>query len=50
MLGFALIQVILGIFTLIHSKGVIPVDLGVLHQGGAILLLMAVLYTRFSLK
>ena len=50
MLGLALIQVLLGIFTLIQSKGIIPVDLGVLHQAGAILLLMAVLYTRLLLK
>ena len=50
MLSIALIQVVLGVFTLIQSKGTIPVDLGVYHQGGAIILLLTVLYTRFSVK
>lgn len=50
MLGVALMQVVLGVLTLIQSKGTIPVDLGVYHQGGAIILLLTVLYTRFSLK
>ena len=45
-----LIQALFGILTVIHSKGMIPVSWGVLHQGGAIILLMAVFYTRFWLK
>jgi cytochrome c oxidase assembly protein subunit 15 len=41
-------QVLLGIFTLINSKGIIPVGLGVLHQGFAILLLGSMLLLRFQ--
>lgn len=37
------IQVLLGIFTLLHSVGSIPVALGVIHQGVALLLLMSLL-------
>lgn len=44
-LGLMLIQVFLGIGTLVLSKGgIIPVSWGVLHQAGALLLLTAVLY------
>ncbi|MEP7320806.1 MAG: COX15/CtaA family protein [Saprospiraceae bacterium] len=35
-----LVQILLGIFTLIYSIGKIPVGLGVLHQGTGILLLL----------
>lgn len=39
-----LIQVLLGIITVINSIGIIPVSWGVLHQAGAILLLTALLF------
>lgn len=42
-----LTQVLLGIFTLIHCKGTIPVTLGVLHQGGAVVLLSVVVYVAY---
>lgn len=41
------IQVILGIITVINSRGSIPVDWGVLHQGGALLLLTAMLFVNY---
>ncbi len=41
------IQVILGIITVINCKGSIPVDWGVLHQGGALLLLTAMLFINY---
>ncbi|HMU02165.1 MAG TPA: COX15/CtaA family protein [Saprospiraceae bacterium] len=43
-------QVILGIITVISSKGEIPVSWGVLHQAGGLLLLTTVVYTIFVLK
>jgi heme a synthase len=43
-------QVLLGIFTVINSKGIIPVGLGVLHQAGAILLLSAALFVHYQLR
>jgi len=43
--GLMVVQVLLGIGTLVLSKGgIIPVSWGVLHQAGALLLLSAVLY------
>jgi cytochrome c oxidase assembly protein subunit 15 len=42
------IQVLLGIFTLINSKGTIPVDLGVLHQAGALVLLTIALWVNYQ--
>lgn len=45
-----IIQILLGIFTVVNSKGTIPVDLGVLHQAGAILLLSVVLYLSYLLS
>lgn len=39
LLGVVLLQFILGVITVINSKGSIPVGLGVLHQAGAVLLL-----------
>ena len=42
------IQVLLGILTLINCIGTIPVGLGVFHQGGAILLLTAVLFFNYQ--
>ncbi|MEZ4985963.1 MAG: COX15/CtaA family protein [Saprospiraceae bacterium] len=44
-----IIQVLLGIFTVLACKGQIPVGLGVMHQAGAIGLLTAMLYVDFLL-
>ena len=43
-----IIQVLLGIFTLVNCKGTIPVGLGVLHQAGALLLLTIVLFFNYQ--
>lgn len=45
--GILLLQVILGIITVINSKGNIPVLWGVLHQGLALILLSCVVYLVF---
>jgi len=50
MLGMLIIQFLLGVFTVIYCKGKIPVTLGVLHQGGALLLLSTVLYVTYHLR
>lgn len=47
MLGMLIIQVLLGIFTLINSIGIIPVSLGVLHQAGALVLLSLAMWTKY---
>ncbi len=44
-----LVQVLLGIFTLIHCKGAIPVTLGVLHQAGAIFLMGFLLFVTYQM-
>ena len=43
-----IIQVLLGIFTVINCKGTIPVGLGVMHQGGALILLTIALYVNYQ--
>ncbi|MCH2085198.1 MAG: COX15/CtaA family protein [Saprospiraceae bacterium] len=43
------IQVVLGIATLVNCVGMIPVGLGVLHQAGALLLLTAMLFVDYQL-
>jgi cytochrome c oxidase assembly protein subunit 15 len=43
-----IIQVLLGIFTVINCKGAIPVGLGVMHQGGALILLTIALYVNYQ--
>ncbi|MGB0863283.1 MAG: COX15/CtaA family protein [Saprospiraceae bacterium] len=53
MLGMLIIQFTLGVFTIINCVGSVPVGLGVLHQGGAIILLGTALFVNyqfFSLK
>ena len=45
-----IIQVLLGIFTLINCVGVIPVTLGVLHQAGALFLLSIILFMNYQMK
>lgn len=49
MTGLFLVQIMLGVFTVINSLGIIPVSWGVLHQAGAMLLLSAVLFVNFHL-
>ena len=44
------IQFLLGVFTIIGCKGTIPVSLGSLHQGGAILLLSIALFINYQLS
>ncbi len=48
LLGIVLLQVVLGITTLVLSKGEIPVLWGVLHQAGAVLVLTASLFVFYS--
>ena len=48
LISMLIIQVLLGIFTLINSVGTIPVGLGVLHQGGALLLLTICLFLNYQ--
>jgi heme a synthase len=50
MLGALALQVVLGIVTLISCQAQIPVDLGVAHQSGAVLLLGTVLWTNYLLR
>ena len=45
-----IIQFLLGVFTIIGCKGTIPVGLGSLHQGGAILLLSIALFINYQLS
>ena len=53
LISMLIIQVALGVFTLVNCIGVIPVGLGVLHQAGALLLLTVMLlvdyqFTKYS--
>lgn len=50
LISMLIIQVLLGIFTLLNSLGSIPVGLGVMHQGGALILLSIVLFLLFQLR
>jgi len=43
-------QVLLGIFTLINCKAHVPVDLGVMHQAVAVVLLGVVLFANYQLS
>ncbi|MFM2394576.1 MAG: hypothetical protein RLZZ546_2558 [Bacteroidota bacterium] len=45
-----LIQVILGIITVILCKGEVPIFMGVLHQAGALVALLSVILLRFHIK
>lgn len=49
LISLLIIQVFLGIATLVSSKGQVPVDLGVAHQAGAIGLLFSALYCAYLL-
>ncbi|MFN0174157.1 MAG: COX15/CtaA family protein [Saprospiraceae bacterium] len=50
MLAAVGVQVLLGIFTVINCKASIPVDLGVAHQAGAVVLLSVVLWICYQLR
>lgn len=45
-LSLLITQVVLGIITVLMCKGTVPLTLGVLHQGVAVLLLTSVLYIK----
>lgn len=47
LISLLVIQVLLGIATVVSSIGQVPVDLGVAHQAGAIALLSATLYCTY---
>ena len=50
LVGIIVVQVLLGIFVLLGSKGSIPVLYGVLHQGVGILFLTFLFYIRLKFK
>lgn len=50
MLALLLIQVVLGIMTIVNCLGSIPLVYGVLHQAGALILLASVLFSTFHLN
>jgi cytochrome c oxidase assembly protein subunit 15 len=50
LMGFVGLQVLLGILTVINSRGSVPVGLGVLHQAGAFLLLLNLVYLHYVYK
>ncbi|MEZ4952368.1 MAG: COX15/CtaA family protein [Saprospiraceae bacterium] len=45
-----IIQVLLGIYTVINSIGKTPIFLGVIHQAGALVLLICLLFVNFQFK
>ncbi len=49
LVSMLIIQILLGIFTLVNCVGTVPVGLGVLHQAGAILFLSVILYVNYQL-
>lgn len=50
LMGLVMVQVLLGIFTILKSKGEIPVSFGALHQMVGILLLTFLIFIRFRFK
>lgn len=48
--GVLVIQVLLGISTVINSIGKIPIFLGVIHQAGALVLLICLLFVNFQFR
>ncbi len=48
--GMTSVQVLLGIWTIISCIGKVPVDLGVYHQGGAVLLLSTILWVGYQMR
>lgn len=50
LLGIIVVQVLLGILVLLHSRGSIPVTYGSLHQGVGILLFTLLIYISIRMK
>jgi len=50
LISMLVIQILLGIFTVLNCKGSIPIGLGVLHQSGALFLLGFTLFCNFLLR
>lgn len=50
LISILIIQVLLGVFTLIHCQGTVPVALGVLHQFVGVLLFLAMLFVNYQFK
>jgi len=50
LLGMLGIQFLLGILTIINCIGKVPIFYGTVHQAGALLLLISLLYVNFQLK
>lgn len=50
MLAMLIIQFLLGVFTVINSVGRIPISWGVLHQAGALILLISMLFINYQFK
>jgi heme a synthase len=48
--GMVCVQVLLGIITIINCKAKIPVDLGVYHQAGAVLLLSTIVWMNYQMR
>ena len=48
--GMLITQFLLGLFTVINSIGKIPLFLGAVHQAGALVLLICLLYVNYQLK
>jgi heme a synthase len=48
--GMVCVQVLLGIITIINCKAHIPVDLGVYHQAGAVLLLSTIVWMNYQMS
>lgn len=48
LVSMLIVQVVLGVLTVINCIGTIPVGLGVFHQAGALLLLSALLYVDYQ--
>ena len=44
------VQALLGILTVVHCFGVVPVGLGVLHQAGALVLLGSLLFVNYQMR
>ncbi|MCB0643584.1 MAG: COX15/CtaA family protein [Phaeodactylibacter sp.] len=50
LLSMVLVQFLLGVLTIINSIGKVPVSYGVMHQGGALILLVILLYVNYQFK
>lgn len=50
MMGILLVQIVLGVLTIVNSVGKIPLVYGVLHQAGALLLLAIVLFSTYHIN